>query len=212
LPTCYTCGEDITFNKAVLSKTGKQIPLWPDQRNTHSHDEDGKPIRKPLPNEGLNQQQTQQFNQYNRQPTFPAPPSLEKQEQRFQPTGGQSQGGGYMDTKRLRVMTEEIGKKQLEHDDTLQSIYALCRNNSNMLLEVMNHFKLVEPTTAAALHQQQQQNPDEKYRKEQEEIAKWNNRRAYDILEEDRKNVDKILNRDPEAEIVDDKALEKEGI
>lgn len=189
MPTCYTCGEDITFNKAILSKTGKQIPLWPDQRNTHSHDEDGKPIRKPLPNEGLNQQQTQQFNQYNRQPTFPPPQSLEKQEQRFQPTG-QSQGGGYMDTKRLRVMTEEIGKKQLEHDDILQSIYALCRNNSNMLLEIMNHFKLVEPTTAAALHQQQQ-NPDEKYKKEQDEIAKWNK------------------TNDDDA---DDKYLEKEGI
>ncbi len=187
MPTCYTCGEDITFNKAILSKTGKQIPLWPDQRNTHSHDEDGKPIRKPLPNEGLNQQQTQQFNQYNRQPTFPPPPSSEG----FKPitSGGQSQGGSYMDTKRLRVMTEEIGKKQLEHDDILQSIYALCRNNSNMLLEIMNHLKLVEPTTAAALHQQQQ-NPDEKYRKEQEEIAKWN-------IKDDDDN---------------DKALEKEGI
>ena len=46
VPNCFTCGEDITFNKAILSKTGKQIPLWPDQRNTHSHDEDGKPITK----------------------------------------------------------------------------------------------------------------------------------------------------------------------
>jgi hypothetical protein len=211
LPPCYTCGQEIVFDKSILSKTGKQIPLWPDKQNTHSHDEQGNPIRKELPTQGLNPQQTQQFNQYNRL----TPPPLEQQEQRFKPvTGGQSQGGGYMDTKRLRVMTEEIGKKQLEHDDILQSIYALCRNNSNMLLELLNHFKLVEPTTAAALHQQQQQqqNPDEKYRKEQEEIAKWNNRRAYDILEEDRKNVDKILNRDPEAEIVDDKALEKEGI
>ena len=95
-----------------------------------------------------------------------------------------------MDTKRLRVMTEEIGKKQLEHDDILQSIYALCRNNSNMLLEIMNHFKLVEPTTAAALHQQQQ-NPDEKYIREQKEIAKWS----------------------PDKDDDDyDKALEKEGL
>ncbi len=190
MPTCYTCNEDITFDKTILSKTGKQIPLWPDKMSTHSHDEQGNPIRKPLPNQGLNQQQTEQFNQYNRQPTFPPPPPLEQQGQRFKPvTGGQSQGGGYMDTKRLRVMTEEIGKKQLEHDDILQSIYALCRNNSNMLLEIMNHFKLVEPTTAAALHQQQQ-NPDEKYKKEQDEIAKWNDKDDDD----------------------DDKALEKEGL
>ena len=187
MPNCFTCGNDITFDKTILSKTGKQIPLWPDKRNTHSHDEDGKAIRGPLPNQGLNQEQTQQFNQYNKQPT--APPSLEQQEQRFQPTGGQSQGGSYMDTKRIRVMLEEIGKKQLEHDDILQSIYALCRNNSNMLLEIMNHYKLVEPTTAAALHQQQQ-NPDDKYRKEQEEIAQWNETKDDD----------------------DDKALEKEGI
>ena len=190
MPPCYTCHKEITFDKSILSPTGKQIPLWPDKKNTHSHDEQGNPIRKPLPNQGLDPEQTQQFNQYNRHITFPAPQSLEKQVQRFQPTGGQSQGGSYLDTKRLRVMIEEIGKKQLEHDDILQSIYALCRNNSNMLLELLNHFKLVEPTTAAALHQQQQ-NPDEKYKKEQDEIAKWNK------------------TNDDDA---DDKYLEKEGI
>ena len=46
---CFKCGEEISFNKNILSKTGKQIPLWPDQRNTHSHDDRGNPIRGDLP-------------------------------------------------------------------------------------------------------------------------------------------------------------------
>src|SRR6188508_3639637 len=49
MPNCFTCGEEITFNKSILSKTGKQIPLWPDQQSTHGHDDDGNAVRGPLP-------------------------------------------------------------------------------------------------------------------------------------------------------------------
>lgn len=47
--TCFTCGEEIAFDKSIVSKTGKQIPLWPDKENTHGHDENGEPIRGELP-------------------------------------------------------------------------------------------------------------------------------------------------------------------
>ena len=165
---CFTCGEVITFDDSILSKTGKKIPLWPDKQNTHGHDDDGNPIRGDLPEQAPQQQQKQQFY----------PPQQTTAASRAPPTT--SQGGSYMDTKRIRVMLEEIGKKQLEQDDVIQSTYALCRNNSNMLVELMTHFKLIETTTASALHQQQkkqqeqeQSERDEKYRREPEQIKKW---------------------------------------
>lgn len=142
MPNCYTCGEEITFDRNILSKTGKQIPLTLDKKFSHGHDEQGQPVNKPL---------TQQ-----QQPNYPPP--LERQPARIKPTiatitggSGQSQGGSYLDTKRLRVMVEEIGKKQQEDSETINAVHALARNNSTMLSELMQHFKLVEPTTAAAL-------------------------------------------------------------
>lgn len=46
---CYTCQAEITFDKSIVSKSGKQIPLWMDKLNAHGHDEEGRPIRQPLP-------------------------------------------------------------------------------------------------------------------------------------------------------------------
>jgi hypothetical protein len=149
---CYTCQEEIVFDKNILSKTGKQIPLWPDKKNTHSHDEQGQPIRKPLPT-----------------PEYPA--SLEKQPARIAPTTGfeakgESQGGGYMDTKRLRVMVEELQKQVNELAQKLESHVIIDSNRYENQMQIIYQKlgPLMDSTlTAAEMYnkQKKQQDPAE---------------------------------------------------
>jgi hypothetical protein len=173
LPTpCYTCGEEIAFDKNILSKTGKQIPLWPDKKSTHSHDEQGKPIRKPLPNQDLSAEQTQQFNQYNRveQPY---------NRQIKSPTTGYtastsntpSQGGGYMDTKRLRVMVEELTKQVNELEMKLESHVIIDSNRYENQMQIIYQKlgPLMDSTlTAAEMYKQKQQ------KQQPAEVKGWN--------------------------------------
>src|SRR5688500_7491254 len=107
MPVCYTCHEEITFDKNIKSKSGKQIPLWPDKQNAHSHDEDGNAIRQPLPFQSQGQQQQQQKPNYSGSSTPPYQKSTA-----VLPSGGYSQGGATLDQKRERVMIEEL-KTQL---------------------------------------------------------------------------------------------------
>ena len=146
MPNCYTCHEDIVFDKSILSKTGKQIPLWPDKLNTHTHDEDGKPIRGELPKDKLPVRND--WNTISTQRTKTSTESPETQS---------TSGGSYMDTKRLRVMVEDLNKKVNENTEVLQSCYELCKNNNNMLGEIMRSYGLTQPTTAADLYKKQQQ-------------------------------------------------------
>jgi tRNA A37 threonylcarbamoyltransferase TsaD len=146
MPNWFTCGKEITFDKTILSKTGKQIPLLPNKKFAHGHDKDGNEVNKPIEELGQQQLQGQESNKQTE-------------------GGGFTQGGGYMDTKRLRVMVEELQKKANENEELFNSIYQLCRNNATMLGELMNHFKLTEPTTAADMYlksqKQNQQQPAE---------------------------------------------------
>src|SRR5688572_31585621 len=116
MANCFTCGEQITFDKNILSKTGKQIPLWPDKQDAHGHDKDtGKLIRQPLPNQNLNAEQTQQFNQYNRQ-------QQPQQQQQVKPSSG----------------FQATGQRSEEHTSELQSQSNLvCR----LLLEKKKQIK-----------------------------------------------------------------------
>jgi hypothetical protein len=203
MANCFTCGEQITFDKNILSKTGKQIPLWPDKQDAHGHDKDtGKPIRQPLPNANLSPEQTQQFNQYNRddkswqtwnktqQPQQYIPKSLEQQPQRFQQTPleqkykerqqqiGQStstsQGGSYLDTKRLRVLTEELAKEISTFNEKMEALYQLAKSNNAMLGELTQVFKITDPKSAAELYEVMQHTKNEALKKEPAQVHGWN--------------------------------------
>jgi hypothetical protein len=192
LPNCYTCGEDITFDKNILSKTGKQIPLTADKKYTHGHDEQGNQTKKPLPNQGLDQQQTQEFNQYNRvaQPY--------NQEIKSPTTGytaktsnTPSQGGSYMDTKRLRVMVEELQKQVNELEQKLESHVIIDSNRYENQMQIIYQKlgPLMDSTlTAAEMYKQKQQ------QNQKPEVQGWNS----------------TPNNDKDDD--DDKTLEKEGL
>jgi hypothetical protein len=93
MPNCFTCGKEITFDKKILSKTGKQIPLLPDKQYAHGHDKDGNEVNKPIEELGQQQLPTQQEKKdWNTTSTA-----------KYKEEGGFTQGGGYMDTKRLRM-------------------------------------------------------------------------------------------------------------
>jgi hypothetical protein len=154
MPKCFTCDTEITFDKNILSKTGKQIPLLPNKQFAHGHDKDGNVVNKPIEElEGQGGGGGQAWKSHDS-----SKPSI---------STGQSQGGSYLDTKRLRVMLEELQKKVNEYEELFDSIYQLCRNNATMLGELMNHFKLTEPTTAADLYKKQ--NPQE-----EKKVYGWN--------------------------------------
>ena len=92
---CFTCGDPITFDDSVVSKTGKKIPLWLDKLNTHGHDDDGNPVRGDLPE---TQQQQPPHQPSNFKP-FPAPAAQQ------QPRT--TQGGASLDTRRtIQALTE----------------------------------------------------------------------------------------------------------
>jgi hypothetical protein len=110
MPVCYTCHEEITFDKNIKSKSGKQIPLWPDKQNAHSHDEDGNAIRQPLPFQSPPPQQTQQQSTWTQNAKYNTS------------TGsGYSQGGQTLDQKRERVMIEELKTQVRELREELQT-------------------------------------------------------------------------------------------
>jgi hypothetical protein len=165
MPPCFKCGKDITFNKNIRSKTGKQIPLWPDERDAHGHDEQGEAIRQPLP-----PQQTQDYQQHQEQKSY-----FTKTQP--QSTSNESQGGSYMDTKRLRVMVEELVTKTNGFEETLTALYQLEKSNNGMLGELMQLFKVTDPKPAADLykamqHTQQEALKDDEYRPDK--VKGWN--------------------------------------
>ena len=161
---CFTCGEDITFDKDIRSKTGKQIPLWPDKENAHGHDEQGNPIRQPLP-------QTAQKQQFYPQ-TSPAP---REPQQRTT-----TQGGGSLDTKRTLQALMELMNEVREIKAILNSRTILDTNRyegkNDQIYQVIAPFLNTQGVVASELL-------DEKFRKEQEQISKW--KEAKDISGED---------------------------
>src|SRR5688572_12603150 len=108
MPNCFTCHQEITFDKNIRSKSGKQIPLTPDKRYAHSHDQEGNPINQPLPNQ--QPQQTASYSTTSPQGGF----QFKSQPQQ------ESQGGVTLDTKRLRVMLEEQGQRLQRIEEKLE--------------------------------------------------------------------------------------------
>ena len=103
MPECFTCGEEIAFDKNIRSKTGKQIPLYADMQNTHGHDEQGNPVRGPLPQIQFQPQTTQQTT-YQRRPTTT------------------TEGGATLDTKRIFQHLKELSQEMTEISRTILAI------------------------------------------------------------------------------------------
>lgn len=160
MPSCFTCGKDITFDKDIRSKTGKQIPLWPDKESAHGHDEGGNAIRQPLPIP---------TNPYQVQPA-----AVPQQRPIPSTGGGQSQGGSYMDTKRLRVMVEDMQKLINFLDEKIESCYQLDKSNNAMLGELIQFFKINDPKSAKELYEVMQHTKQDALKKEEPEIKGWN--------------------------------------
>jgi hypothetical protein len=206
LPNCYTCGNEIVFDKNILSKTGKQIPLWADKKNTHGHDEQGNAVRGPLPTQNLSPQQTQQFNQYNRQQPF-----QQQQQQEVKPSSGfkmgsqPSQGGSYLDTKRLRVLTEELAKEISSINEKMEALYQLAKSNNAMLGELTQVFKITDPKSAAELYKSMNHTRNEALKKEPK-VHGWNSvpNNMPTIDESKDFPVEETLKDDDDDDIVED--------
>lgn len=113
MPPCYTCKQEITFDKEIRSVTGKPIPLWPDKKNAHGHDEAGNAIRQPLPPQSPQQQYQQRVTN-----------------KLAEVGGGQapSQGGSYLDTKRIRIMLEDLTKEVRDLKESIENKAILFSN------------------------------------------------------------------------------------
>ena len=173
---CYTCQKEIVFDKTILSKTGKQIPLWPDKQNTHGHDEDGNATRGPLPeftSAGPVERPQQQKSDWNTTSTEKLKPPTQWSTDTTKQQSSQSQGGSYLDTKRLRVMVEELTKKVSEIERTLESHVMIDSNRYENQMQIIYDKlgPLMDSTlTAAEMYKQKQ----EKQQQKQPEVKGWN--------------------------------------
>lgn len=115
MPECFTCGEEIAFDKSIRSKTGKQIPLYADMQNTHGHDDDGNPVRGPLPQ--IQFQQQPQQTTYQRRPTT---------------TTTTTEGGATLDTKRIFQQLKEMGDRFNILETKVEQIFAKIEYNTQV--------------------------------------------------------------------------------
>jgi hypothetical protein len=183
---CYTCGQEITFDKSIVSKTGKPIPLWPDKENAHGHDDTGKPIRQPLPIP---------TNPYQGQQPVTQQSFSSQQQQRPMTSSSSSSGGSYMDTKRLRVMTEELQRQANLIDEKLEACYQLDKSNNAMLGELIQLFKINDPKSAKDLYDAMQHTKQDALKPEPE-IRGWNS----DTQQQDDFPIEKTLKDDDDEE------------
>lgn len=188
MPKCFTCSEEITFDKNIRSKTGKQIPLWPDLQSAHGHDEEGKAIRQPLPL-ATNPYQVQPSPSSTQRPFTPSSSS------------GQSQGGSFMDTKRLRVMTEDLQKQANLLDEKLEACYQLDKSNNTMLGELIQFFKINDPKSAKELYEVMQHTKQEALSKKEPEIKGWTSDTRTEPQEFP---IEKTLKDDEDEGVIDD--------
>ena len=161
---CYTCQKEIVFDKTILSKTGKQIPLWPDKQNTHGHDEDGNAIRGPLPAGAAGQQQQpQQKSDWNTISTQRFKGSTISPESDTQ-SQSSSSGGSYLDTKRLRVMVEELTRKVNEIEQKIESHVMIDSNRYENQMQIIYDKlgPLMDSTLTAAEMLKQKENQKQK--------------------------------------------------
>jgi len=148
-----------------LSKTGKQIPLWPDKQNTHGHDEDGNAIRGPLPTGGA-VQPSQQKSDWNTTSTekLKSPSQWSTDTTKQQSSSSSSSGGSYLDTKRLRVMVEELTKKVNEIEQKMESHVMIDSNRYENQMQIIYDKlgPLMDSTLTAAEMLKQKENQKQK--------------------------------------------------
>ena len=171
MPNCFKCGNEITFDKTILSKSGKQIPLWIDKQNTHSHDDNGQPIRSPLPSQQLQQNNYAAAAQIATQPPIVNIPKLSDE-----PTSRPSLEATLLNQTSQK--TEEA-LKQLEAikyfsesilATKIEQCFELAKNSNMMLEALVGHFKLTEPKKASELYQENQQEQQQPQTKEENKI------------------------------------------
>jgi hypothetical protein len=213
MPECYTCGQQIVFDKSIISKTGKPIPLWTDKKNAHGHDQNGNPIRQPIPIIGA-QPSTATKQQY-RTSTFTTPTDIPKT----------SQGGSYLDLKRTRVMLEELTKDVRELKEIVNSRTILdtqrYEGKSDLMFNAWRPFFNTQGVIASELQKDKQQNLDTSLinhsKKADENFAKQNTTKFVDESKQHDFNIDERIpdNNDEmlgAAAIIDDNNNDQEGV
>lgn len=159
MPECYTCHEEIIFDKNIRSKTGKPIPLWPDGQNTHGHDEQGQPIRGELPSD------------YTPKPkavasTFQPKPfqagAWRNNTQQLDKNNTVTQTDNAVLIQRNIVQTNTLTKEFQQFKPECFSAFNEIIKRLDKLEEAVAH---ILPTTL--------ETAKEKYDREQEEINKW---------------------------------------
>jgi hypothetical protein len=211
VPSCFKCGEEITFNKNILSKTGKQIPLWPDQQSTHGHDEDGNATRGALP------MSSERTSTYQTGPTagFSKPkPQYSSTTTETKPTSNPTMAEVLMSQMNTAIST--LTKEVLDIKQRLIGIGEKMEYNTQVdTNKLIGQLQTIEDTIAPFLKTQmkigtelyedqqrrQKQAQEEKYKKEQEEQNHWINKNR----EEPQREGDEIIhnnnnnNNDDEA-------------
>jgi hypothetical protein len=147
MPTCYTCHEEITFDKNIKSKTGKQIPLWPDKQNAHGHDEEGNAIRQKLPFQSQQQQQQQSSNVKSISHDNLTPTDVPIH----------SQGGPALDTKRTLQAIVELTKELREFKEEIRNSVVVIdsgryENQMKAIYDVMAPLLNTQVKTASELY------------------------------------------------------------
>lgn len=203
MPQCFTCGQEITFDKNIRSKTGKQIPLWIDKQNTHSHDDNGQPIRSPLPT-GQQQQQVQTTTN-----TTAGAGSTIGYQTKSQPLTQNTTtstntpiDNPSLEAVLLNQLSQKLEtiKKVMEDaiNEKLNQIYEQANQNRIMLESLVAHHKLTEPTTADKLFKK---DPNDKSFKIQQppQVQGWNSVPNSDPFpKEENPDEDKIFTQEAE--------------
>jgi len=225
MPNCFKCGEAITFNKNVLSKTGKQIPLWIDQQNTHGHDEDGNPTRGPLPVASETttprsvptqkvaqvQQKPIQFTEETTQGGLPGPtdkPTLEAI------LLNQINGLVSQANTAISILTKEV----IDMKKVINLIYEKIEYNTQVdtdkligqqqqIFDAITFLKTNFKIGTEILEDNKKQREEEeerkrqaKYKKEVEEQKRWNNKKPK--VDEEDGNDDNPVDDDDDEEVV----------
>lgn len=205
MPMCFKCGEEITFNKNILSKTGKQIPLYPDQQSTHGHDDDGNPVRGALPSTAARTSTYQQGPVIENKPQYRNPTTVN--ELRGTPNNTPPQQTATSNPSLEAVLLTQINTaistltKAVENlQKTMNLTYEKIEYNTQVdTSKLIGQLQIVNDTIAPFLNTQLQVGSDlwkdqqerqrkaqeEKYKKEQEEQANWNNKPKGEVEEKE---------------------------
>lgn len=200
---CFKCGQEIAFNKNILSKTGKQIPLWVDQQNTHGHDDQGNPTRGPLP-------EAQSYNMDKGMGVGLQHPQIKPKYVEETKTGGLP---GPNDRPSLEsVLLNQINQKiDQKFDELKKFIESLTVMDTAKFTGQMQQFHddvipFLKTNFKIASELDQDKAREEKRKREVEEQSRWNNKVAEDV-EDLRGNKEEVVTDDDEQVPVEEDVL-----